>query len=461
MIKRVEKQGWRNQLILDNALDYAILTADMKGRIVSWSSGAEKLFGWTPKEAIGQTLDILFTNEDRKNNLPQLRQKMASLHRIDAVERFHMRKDGTTFWASGDLQAFYGDNGKQEGFLKIVRDRTEERHNSESLRLSEERVRLAQQAAGIGAFEIDQDRRIIEATPQFLKLIGVSENPEISLEDFCNVLVEDHQIIEHKILETKQDERSITHLEFQIRRADNGQLRWMGYWSEAAPKDTGSAMKHRILGVLQDITDRREAQERQAILSNELAHRVKNILAIVQSLANQTLSKASSLTTAAQDFSVRLNALGRAQDILTHGAANSADLRQIIEATLDIYNSNKERFIIVGPDIALSRQPALSMALALHELGTNAVKYGALSNKTGVVNIFWSMDSENFYFSWNESGGPKTLKPKQKGFGSKLIERLLPTSFNGHACLNYAPKGFSFELFAPNNSAIFPLEEVS
>ena len=456
MMKRVEKQGWRNQLILDNALDYAILTADMDGLIMSWSQGAEKLFGWKPEEAIGQPLDILFTEEDRMNKLPETRQQMASLHRIDAVERFHQRKDGSTFWASGDLQALYSDDGKQQGFLKIVRDRTDEQRHSESLRLSEERLRLAQQAAGIGAFEIDRDRSMIEATPQFLKLLGFKESPELPLSDFYSVIIDNPRDIAKQMLQTRQDESLITHLEFQVKRKDTDQLRWIGYWAEAAPKDVGNSMKHRILGVLQDVTERREAQEKQAILSGELAHRVKNILAIVQSIANQTLTEETSMTKALQNFSVRLNALAHAQDILTQGAANSADLQQIVESSLDIHDKTGKRFIVSGPQVSLSPQTALSMALALHELSTNAVKYGALSTKTGVVEINWTIEKNEFHFSWREKGGPVVHEPTKLSFGSKLIKRLLPARFNGHADLNYDPDGFSFELFAPKTVQNFP-----
>ena len=455
-MKRVEKQEWRNQLILDNALDYAILTADMNGLIVSWSPGAEKLFGWKPEEIIGQPLDILFTEEDRMNRLPETRQQMASLHRIDVVERFHQRKDGTTFWASGDLQALYSDDGKQQGFLKIVRDRTDEQRHSETLRLSEERLRLAQQAAGIGAFEIDRDRKMIEATPQFLKLLGFEESPELPLNDFYSVIVDNPKQIAKQMLQTRQDESLITHLEFQIKRADTKQLRWIGYWAEAAPKDVGKLMKHRILGVLQDITERRDAQEKQALLSGELAHRVKNILAIVQSIANQTLTESTSVTKALQDFSVRLNALAHAQDILTQGATSSANLKQIVESSLDIHDKTKKRFIISGPPVSLSPPTALSMALALHELSTNAVKYGALSSKNGIVEINWTIDKDEFHFSWREKGGPTVSQPTKLSFGSKLIKRLLPARFNGHAELDYAPEGFSFELTAPRTAENFP-----
>lgn len=455
-MKRVEKQEWRNSLILDNALDYAILTADMDGTIVSWSSGAEKLFGWKPQEIIGQSLDTLFTEEDRKNAIPAQRRQRASQHKIDAVERFHVRKDGTMFWASGDLQAFYNDDGHQEGFLKIVRDRTAERKHAEELRLNEERLRLAQEAAGIGAFEIDRENNTIEATPQFLKLLGIHKKVELTLNDFCSILVENQSMIARLMVEVKHDESLIVHLEFQIKRVNDGAIRWMGYWAEAAPEDTGSNMKHRILGVLQDITERHEAQEKQALLSGELAHRVKNILAIVQSIANQTLSNASSLKIGAHDFSVRLKALAKAQDILTHGAAKSADLKQIIENSLDIHTNIQKRFTMVGKKISLSPQAALSMALALHELSTNAVKYGALSNETGQVNISWSINKKQFHFNWHEQGGPKVIKPSRKGFGSKLIERLLPASFNGQATLNYLPTGVSFDLIAPYTEENFP-----
>ena len=215
-------------------------------------------------------------------------------------------------------------------------------------------------------------------------------------------------------------------------------------------------MKHRILGVLQDITERRDAQEKQALLSGELAHRVKNILAIVQSIANQTLTESTSMKKALQDFSVRLNALAHAQDILTQGATNSADLKQIVESSLDIHDKTKKRFIISGPPVSLSPQTALSMALALHELSTNAVKYGALSSKNGIVEINWTLDKDEFHFSWREKDGPTVYQPTKLSFGSKLIKRLLPARFNGHAELNYAPEGFSFELKAPRTAENFP-----
>jgi len=153
---------------------------------------------------------------------------------------------------------------------------------------------------------------------------------------------------------------------------------------------------------------------------------------------------------------VRLDALAHAQDILTQGAANSADLQQIVESSLDIHDKTGKRFIVSGPSVSLSPQTALSMALALHELSTNAVKYGALSTKNGVVEISWTIEKNEFHFSWREKGGPIVHEPTKLSFGSKLIKRLLPARFNGHADLNYNPDGFSFELFAPKTIQNFP-----
>jgi len=454
-MRSAQKRNWRNQLIIDNAVDYAILTTDMDGRIVSWSSGAQKLFGWAPDEIIGQTIDILFTEEDQKNGVPEKRRRAAIKHRLDAVERWHRRKNGKRFWASGDLQAFYGEDGEQQGFLKIVRDRTKERRQAEQLRISEERVRLATQAAGIGAFEIDLDRNMIEATPQFAAILGLKTKKEIAVSRLIEAVSLNNCAHATKLIESLESDCHLIHLELLINRFDNNEPRWIAYWAEASPNDNDDNKTHRILGVIQDITERKRADEKQAVLTRELAHRVKNILAIVQSIANQTLNNDDDILQVKNDFSTRLGALARAQDILTIGRAGSANLRQIVNASLDIHGGESQRFKISGPPIYLNSQAALSLALTLHELSTNAVKYGALADESGGIRISWRHVNGHFYFTWTEISDRIIAHPHRKGFGSKLMERILPASFLGEAKLTYGQNGIKFQLKAPWNKTIF------
>lgn len=454
-MRPAQKRNWRNQLIIDNAVDYAILTADMDGRIVSWSPGAQKLFGWELDEIIGQSIDILFTEDDQLKGVPEKRRRAAIKHRLDAVERWHRRKNGKRFWASGDLQAFYGEDGEQQGFLKIVRDRTKERRQAEQLRISEERVRLATQAAGIGAFEIDLDRNVIEATPQFATLLGLKSKKEIAVPQFIEAASLNNSEHATKLIESLKSDCHYIHLELLINRFDTNEPRWIAYWAEASPNDNDDNKTHRMLGVIQDITERKRADEKQAVLTGELAHRVKNILAIVQSIANQTLNSDDDIVQVKKNFSTMLAALARAQDILMIGRAGSANLRQIVNASLDIHGGERQRFKISGPPIYLNSQAALSLALTLHELSTNAVKYGALAEEKGTIRISWRHANGHFYFNWTEVSDQTIAEPHRKGFGSKLMERILPASFLGEAKLTYGQYGIKFHLKAPWNKNIF------
>lgn len=455
-MKRI-RQKRRDQIILENALDYAIITTDMHGIIDSWSAGAQKLFGWSEKEIIGKSLNILFTADDRANGLPEKRRKMARKHRIDPVERWHLRKDNSKFWASGDLQLLNDENNQPWGFLKIVRDRTVERQQEEALRLSEERVHLAQEAGGIGSFSIDIDRGIILGSAQFITLLGLQPKTQLKIESFLSLIISpSHDIVKEMINPLDND---LVSQEIQIQRKNDKELRWIAFQAERAPISIGDDHSHRpILGVIRDITTTRLAQDKRDILAQELAHRIKNILSIVQSICNQSLNKAENIEDARIILIDRLKALAHAQDVLIHGASSSINLKEIIINCLENNIGINNRFSCNGPKAALDSEAALYMSLALHELATNAVKYGALSTEQGKVKITWDFKDKIFHFAWHEIKGPKiNSQPVRHGFGTKLVEYLLPRSLNGEAKLHYATKGFCYKLTAPISDLIKPL----
>lgn len=197
------------------------------------------------------------------------------------------------------------------------------------------------------------------------------------------------------------------------------------------------------------VTARRDElawREEQRVLQNELSHRMKNMLAVVQSIVAQTVRNAGSLPEAATAISERLNALARAQDLLTHMAGETADLRRLVLSGLAPYGPSAGRVLLDGPDIVLGSQQALAIALAIHELATNATKYGALSNADGKVSIRWARDAETLHFAWNESDGPYVTKPSRKGFGSRLVEKIVPAYFAGKSDLRYETTGIAFSL---------------
>lgn len=212
--------------------------------------------------------------------------------------------------------------------------------------------------------------------------------------------------------------------------------------------------------VTRDFRARKRAEEDMRMMNGELAHRLKNVLAVVQSVALQTLRNAADLPSASENLSARLVALGAATDVLTGASWRAADLRALAEHTLAPHGQLGTRIVLDGPPVALQPQVAVALALALHELATNAAKYGALSNETGCVHLAWQVDGTGpeakFRLAWRESGGPLVTAPTRRGFGSTLIERSLRSYFGGTAATEFLPEGLRFTLEARvGDAAVF------
>jgi two-component sensor histidine kinase len=234
------------------------------------------------------------------------------------------------------------------------------------------------------------------------------------------------------------------------------------YWDVQVSPIRGDEGKiTHLLSISRDITEEwravselHDAIERQALLSGELQHRIKNTLAMVGAIANQTM-RGDDVALARKAFNSRLMTLGRAHDILTQTSWTSAPIRDVVDGALASHHAGQGRIDIHGPDLELAPKQALALALAIHELATNAVKYGALSLSGGRVDIVWSNETcgtdPGFRFGWTESGGPQVEPPAEdkKGFGSRLIERILANDFAGEVRTSYRPSGVVCELSAP------------
>jgi PAS domain S-box-containing protein len=217
------------------------------------------------------------------------------------------------------------------------------------------------------------------------------------------------------------------------------------------------------LGFLRAVADRVEAavarvraEEQQQLLNRELSHRMKNTLAMVQAIATQTLRGASDIEAAKEVLAARLIALGKAHDILMTGEGESreTDMRAVVENALDLHDDpGQRRFSLHGPSVPCGSRTALSLALMMHELATNAAKYGALSTPDGHVTLSWGVDGpdgdEAVHLTWREEGGPPVVAPSRRGFGSRLIERGLAGAVGGRVELRYEPEGVCCTLTAP------------
>lgn len=203
----------------------------------------------------------------------------------------------------------------------------------------------------------------------------------------------------------------------------------------------------RQLGQMRRLLDeRRDADQRQRILQRELAHRMKNTLAMVQAIVTQSLRNARSLDDVAQVVGARIQALGRAQDMLTETRWETADIGEVVAASIAPHDGGS-RFVLEGPPADLTAQQGMGLALALHELATNAAKYGSLSNAVGTVAIRWDRDGDRIRLEWREAGGPPIeALPERSGFGSRLTTRIVPAYFNGEATLEYDRDGVVYAL---------------
>lgn len=207
-----------------------------------------------------------------------------------------------------------------------------------------------------------------------------------------------------------------------------------------------------ILLAIENVTKLVEAERRRDVLIGELSHRVKNTLAMVQSIASQTLRRSASLAEFKAAFDGRLHALGRAHDVLVQQDWASVELGQIVERTFDPYGLG-ERIAADGPSLHLTPQAGVAMAMVLHELATNAVKYGALSNQGGRLRVTWRLEdgsaARRVRLLWTESGGPPVTAPARRGFGTSLIEHSIAQQLGGTARPEFRADGLRYEIAFP------------
>jgi len=226
-----------------------------------------------------------------------------------------------------------------------------------------------------------------------------------------------------------------------------GSVRW---WDVQITPILGADGKpEKLLAVSRDITEHRQAEEHQTLLKNELQHRVKNTLAVVQVLAAQTFGKAASRETH-DAFAGRLAALAIAHTVLTESNWESATLGAIIGDVVATYEPiGGKRIRGTGPIVLASPKPAIAIAMAIHELATNAVKYGALSTAEGHVDIAWTAENGRFKLRWEEHGGPTVIVPARRGFGSKLVQQALAMELEGVVEIDFHPTGVVCTIDSP------------
>jgi two-component sensor histidine kinase len=247
-----------------------------------------------------------------------------------------------------------------------------------------------------------------------------------------------------KALEPQGDGRY--DVEYRVKQRD-GSWRWLSAWGLVEFEGDGSERKPvAIAGASRDLTERKQAEELQRLLLNELNHRVKNTLAIIQAISAQTLRTARDLPSASEALDRRIRSMAQAHDVLMLRAWTGANLTDIVIRALDAFTPAQVE--MSGAAVDVSPKQALALSLALHELATNAAKYGALSHPEGRVSVQWGVQEGTLQLDWEESGGPRVAPPSRKGFGSRLLEELVASDLGGNTKLNYDASGVHYSVTA-------------
>lgn len=328
-------------------------------------------------------------------------------------------------------------DGAVAGIFVQGHDITEQKRAEQEVLQQREILRLAQEAGGVGTFVWDLNSGLLTGSAKFNQLYGFPPDatPRPALDYAGRVHPDDRDRLATSALGLEQ---GIRRTEYRV--VTPAGIRWIE--RQGSVMYDGEGRPRQVVGASFDITDRKEREVQTQLLAQESAHRIKNLLAMVQAIVSQSLRKADTIPAARAAIDERLLALAQAQDVLTQAPHDSAGLRDIVITAIRMHSDSQQRFSVEGPNLPLDGKTALGLALMVHELGTNAVKYGALSVPEGRVAITWSAKADgSIDWVWQESGGPQVKPPQAPGFGSRLIQRGLATRPGSEVTIDYAPSG--------------------
>lgn len=435
------------RIILESTTDFAIFAQDLEGVVISWNAGAERLTGYPAADIMGRSGDLVFTPEDRAADAPAGERRKALADGRALNERWHMRRDGSRFWGSGLLMPLKTGTG----FVKVMRDLTERHQMQEQVRESERRFRLLATHIPQLVFRTDSDGMRTWGSPQWADFTGLSD-----LASRGPGWLEAIHPDDREATMAAWDEAQRTgdyYIEHRTRRVADGSWRW--HQTRAAPLDEDDPAGSEWVGTSADIHELRGLKDRQGVLLAELQHRTRNLLSVVQALARQTLRSSKTVREFAVEFENRLSALSRVQGLLARSDYRSVDLGSIVTAELAAHGADGgAKAVVEGPPVQLPPTSAQALALALHELATNAVKYGALGQPEGRLRVKWWIEdaaARHVQLDWQESGVrmPEGGVPGRYGFGRELIERALPYQLDARTRLEFGEDGVRCSIAAP------------
>lgn len=389
--------------------------------------------------------------EDRGTLIDRVAAMMAPAgeDRWDAVFRIRL-PGGETRWMHGFGQADRDHAGHLRGVRGLNFDITETWLAWERVRQSEASLRIAAEVAALGMMEIDYAQGTATPDERAAALFGLAPGVAVTRATVHSRFhPEDREEIFERVRRSLDPRgQGSFAMEHRVRRPDGG-VAWLHVRKQVTfAEDGGVRRPVTALLVAIDVTERRESEERRLLVTQEVAHRSKNLLALVQAVARHAALPAEEAFV--ERLNARIAALSVNQDVLLMGERGDVDLETLIRRQLGPFKSLLDaRIALSGPPVRLGEAAAQTLGLVVHELATNAGKYGSLSAREGRIRVAWRVEEEALLLSWTESGGPPVAPPSRKGFGRMVVERMVRQSLHADVQLRYDPEGFSWHLRCP------------
>lgn len=423
---------------------------DVAADVCIYSERTQEMFGLATPRLSRSEFQAIVHPEDR----PAVAQAVSDAIEKDApysTEFRVIRPDGETRWIASQALVQRDEYGAAVRLIGVHQDISPRRAREEELRSNIELLRIIGETTPDLIVVKDAQGRYRFVNPAMARILGRSQSALVGATSLDGALDPQEAALLHANDLRIMDEARSQTVEESI-TVPGGAKRI--FLSTKTPMRDRLGAVTGLVGVSTDITDRKRAEERQALMVRELHHRVKNSLATVQAIANSTARTATDIESFREAFNQRVISLARTHTLLAENSWGVIPLRELLVAELEPYGGGDSmRVSMSGPEVALPSDVALSLGMAIHELTTNALKYGALSSPEGAVAIAWSVEtaenSRRLRLSWKETGGPEVVAPSRQGFGSRLLRHMLGGQFSGDVQMSFEPDGLRFSVTVP------------
>ncbi len=434
----------------------AMFVMDERQHCIYMNGSAERLTGYTLDETMGRPLhDVLHHTRPDGSPFPleecPIDRAFPERHREQGEEVF-VHKDGSFYPVAYTASPLEDDEGRPMGTIIEVRSIAEEIAAAERLIQTERRLQFALAAGrAIGTWEWDVRADIMRTDGRFARMFGIDTKAAgegMPLEPFVAAIHEDDRPRIEAAIAAAVESGEEYEEEYRVTTGD-GENAWLLARGKCFYDADGKP--DRFPGVAVDVTNQRAHLARAQLLADELNHRVKNTLQTVQAIAVHSLRGEDA--SRYDDFVARIQALSALHNLLTESEWEETDLASVLDMALAPYRREEgrgggSRFACAGPFVPLTPQRAQVFSMALHELATNAAKYGALLAPTGSVSVRWSFDenTRQLRLTWQESGGPAVTRPVREGFGTLMLTRILAHDIRGAITIEFPPEGVVCEI---------------